>query len=93
MTAWRQRWPDVKLVYPTFFAFPAPVLRCTSERLAAAGIDAINLHHRILTGGSAEVAHRSGLKLFAWGLRRHRDIRRVSALGADAVFVDEVIGS
>jgi glycerophosphoryl diester phosphodiesterase len=90
MIAWRRRWPEVRLVYATFFAFPEPVLRRTSARLAVAGINAINLHQRIIGRNSAATVHAGGLKLFAWGLRRHADIARLAALGADAVFVDEV---
>ncbi len=90
MIAWRRRWPDLKLVYATLFGFPDPVLRRTTARLAAAGIDAINLHQRIIGRNSAATVHAGGLKLFAWGLRRHTDVARLAALGADAVFVDEI---
>lgn len=39
---------------------------------------------------SAATAHAGGLKLFAWGLRRHTDVARLAALGVDAVFMDEI---
>ncbi len=90
MIAWRRRWPELKLVYATLFAFPAPVLRRTTSRLALAGIDAINLHRRIIGRNSAATVHASGLKLFAWGLRRHGDVAALAAQGADGVFVDEI---
>jgi glycerophosphoryl diester phosphodiesterase len=90
MVEWRRRWPDVKLVYATMFGLPNALLRRTSLRVAGAGVDAVNLYHRLIVRGSAETAHDAGLKLFAWGLRRSEDIPRVVALGADAVFVDDI---
>jgi len=90
VAAWRQRWPEVKLVYPTFFAFPTPVLRRTARRLDGIGVDALNLHYRIIGRGSVAATHAAGLKLFAWGLRRRGDVRRVTALGVDGVFIDDL---
>lgn len=89
MAAWHRRWPEVHLVYATLFGLP-PLLRRVSERGAAAGIDALNVHHRLIVGASAPLAHAGGLRLFAWGLRRERHLERAARLGVDAVFVDDV---
>src|SRR5947209_6195539 len=48
MAAWRQRWPEVKLVYATMFGVPEALLRRTARGVSEAGVDAINLHHRLL---------------------------------------------
>ena len=91
MAVWRRRWPEVKLVYATMFAAPLPLLRHTAARVAAAGVDALNVHHRLLGKGSAATAHAAGLRLFAWGLKRPPHERRARALGVDAVFIDDVL--
>ncbi|MHB8574118.1 MAG: glycerophosphodiester phosphodiesterase [Dehalococcoidia bacterium] len=90
LTVWRERWPDVHLVYATMFGFPAPLLRRTVQNVAAAGVDALNLHHRLVARGTAPTVHAAGLKLFAWGLRGSAQLRRARKQGADAVFVDDL---
>ncbi|HZQ35801.1 MAG TPA: glycerophosphodiester phosphodiesterase family protein, partial [Dehalococcoidia bacterium] len=92
MAAWRRRWPEVHLVYATLLGLP-PLLRGVAERCSAAGIDALNVHHRLIVSASAPLAHASGLRLFAWGLRHERHLQRVARLGADAVFLDDVRAS
>jgi glycerophosphoryl diester phosphodiesterase len=90
VAAWRRRWPDVHIVYPTLFGFPNALLRRTAERVEAAGADALNLHHRLLTRSASGIVRASGLRCFAWGLRHKRDIRRATAFGVDAVYVDDL---
>lgn len=90
VAAWRRRWPDVHIVYPTLFGFPDALLRRTALRVAAAGADALNLHHRLLTRRTAAIVRATGLQCFAWGLRHERHVRRARALGMDAVYVDEL---
>ncbi|MGI8549356.1 MAG: glycerophosphodiester phosphodiesterase [Dehalococcoidia bacterium] len=92
MVLWRRRWPEVKLVYATMLGFPDLVLRRTARNCAAAGVDALNLHHRLISRSSAETVHATGLKLFAWGARLSKDAHRAAALGVDGVFVDDVTG-
>ena len=36
------------------------------------------------------MVHASGLKPFAWGLRRPKHLRHATTLGIDAVFVDDL---
>jgi glycerophosphoryl diester phosphodiesterase len=90
MAAWRQRWPDAKLVYATMLGVPGAMLRRTASHAAAAGVDALNLHHRLVGGGSAATVHAAGLRLFAWGLRDGRQAQRVTSTGADALFLGDV---
>lgn len=90
LARWRQRWPDLRLVYSTMFGFPDRVLRRTIAGATGAGVDALNLHHRLLRQRTPESVHAAGLKLFAWGLRKPAQLRRARALGVDAAFVDDV---
>lgn len=90
MARWQQRWPDVHTVYATFLGLPSALLRRTAARSAAAGIDALNLHQRLVGPHSAGIVHAAGLKLFAWGVRNERQRRRVQSLGVDGLFVDTV---
>lgn len=91
MLAWRQRWPEVRLVYATMFGVPEAVLRRTVRRAAEAGVDAINLHHRLVRARTAETVHAAGLKLFVWGLLSASESGRLARLGADAIFVDRLV--
>ncbi len=90
MAAWRRRWPELRLVYATMFGVPLLLFRRVAARCAAAGVDAVNLHHRLIHGATAQIAHDSGLRLFAWGLRHERQLLRAARLGVDAVFLDDV---
>jgi len=90
MAAWRRRWPEVHLIYGTMFGAPRPLLRRTADRAAAAGVDALNLHHVLVGHNSSTTVHAAGLRLFAWGVRDRGRVRRLAAIGADAVFVDDV---
>ncbi len=90
IAAWRRAWPQTNLVYPTMFALPGPLLRRTCRQARAAGVDVLNLHHRLLTATTARTVHAEGLQLFAWGARDARSERRAAALGVDGVFVDMV---
>ncbi|HEY7293971.1 MAG TPA: glycerophosphodiester phosphodiesterase [Dehalococcoidia bacterium] len=93
MAAWRRRWPEVRLVYATMFGFPPPLFRRVTARCAAAGIDAINLHHRLVGRATVQTAHAADLRLFAWGLRHEGHLPRMRTLGLDGVFIDEVRSS
>jgi hypothetical protein len=46
LAAWRRRWPQVRLVYPTLFLGSAHRSTALLDRLAAIDVDAVNvLHH------------------------------------------------
>jgi glycerophosphoryl diester phosphodiesterase len=90
MAAWRRRWPDVHLVYATMFALPETLLRRTAGAAARAGVDALNVHHRLVRGSSPATVHAAGLKLFAWGLRGRSHLQRLAGSGVDGLFLDDV---
>lgn len=91
MARWHERWPDINLVYASMFAVPESLLRRTARRAAKAGVNALNIHHRLLGRWSVETAHAEGVQLFAWGLHGRAHEQRAKRLGADAVFVDDVV--
>ena len=89
LIAWRRRWPSVHLVYPSIpFRFRA-ALRLV-DRLAAAGVDVLNVHHRFCRERLISYAHDRNVRLFAWGIHSSRPLRRVVRLGVDGVYCDNV---
>jgi glycerophosphoryl diester phosphodiesterase len=56
--------------------------------LAAAEIDALNLHHTEWTAGLVSLFHRFEVKAFAWDTQEVRHIRAVLVMGIDAVYCD-----
>ena len=58
--------------------------------LAAAGIDALNLHHTDWNGGLVALVHRFGIAAFAWDLQHEHQLRPALRMGMDAVYSDHV---
>lgn len=82
---------DVRLVHSPGFNGLAPAnfeRHCAD--LAAAGIDALNLHHSDWTLGTVTLAHRFGLRAFAWDTQEARHILAMLRHGIDAVYCDRV---
>jgi glycerophosphoryl diester phosphodiesterase len=90
LATWRERYPNVRLVYATMLAFPSAVLRRTTRRVEQAGVDALNVYHRFVGARTVATVHSSGLLLFAWGLRHPRQAGRLRAIGVDGLFVDNL---
>jgi len=90
MRFWRTRWPDVRLVVPSLVA---PRGRRGDEwlqRLAAQGIDAVNVFHLACSRDLVDRAHTHRLLVLAWGARRRGAIERALRRGVDGVFADDV---
>ena len=68
-------------------AIRVPLERHAFE-LAAAGIDAMNLHHTEWSAGLVSLFHRFEVKAFAWDTQEVRQLRAVLAMGIDAVYCD-----
>jgi hypothetical protein len=66
--------------------------RRRASDLRAAGVDALNLHHRNCTVGVTTATHEAGLLLFGWGARTGAAADRVLRNGADGVFCDDTAG-
>jgi glycerophosphoryl diester phosphodiesterase len=89
LAQWRQRWPDIRLVFPSLI-LPWRRPPALLDRLRDAGVDALNLHVRQVSPANAAACHERGLLLFAWGARDGSAPERALAAGADGVFADDV---
>lgn len=58
--------------------------------LAAAGVDAINLHHTEWNGGLVALVHRFGRIAFGWDMQFEHVLRPALRMGLDGVFSDHV---
>ena len=82
---------DVKLVHSPGFGGLAPAaFERHAADLAAAGIDALNLHHVDWTRGTVALTHRFGLRAFAWDTQEARHILAMLRAGIDGVYCDRV---
>ena len=61
-----------------------------AARLAAARIDAINLHQSDWTGGLTALFHRFGLACLGWDAQHERQLDRLFRIGIDGVYSDHV---
>jgi glycerophosphoryl diester phosphodiesterase len=58
--------------------------------LAAAGIDAVNLHRSEWSGGLTALFHRFGVLAFGWDCQHERQLDETLDHGVDAVYSDHV---
>jgi glycerophosphoryl diester phosphodiesterase len=58
--------------------------------LAAAGIDALNMHHLDWTGGLTTLCHRFGVLAFGWDAQSPRVLAELIDAGIDGVYSDHV---
>jgi glycerophosphoryl diester phosphodiesterase len=65
-----------------------PTLAAHAQRLAASGIDALNLPGKEWTRQLIAAAQAAGVLAFAWGVQRPPDLSRLVAAGADALYSD-----
>lgn len=91
MAAWRRRYPEVRLVFPTLLLRSSSVAR-RAAILRAAGIDVVNIFHRTCTSSRVAAVHDAGLLVFGWGARGGAAAGRVLRNGADGVFCDDTAG-
>jgi glycerophosphoryl diester phosphodiesterase len=57
--------------------------------LALAGADTLSLHHTLCSRAAVRVAHRLGAPVLAWTVNDPASVRRVEALGVDAIVSDD----
>lgn len=87
----RDELADVRLVHsPGRGGIAPPALERHVAELAAAGLDALNLHHSDWSLGTVTLVHRFGLGAFAWDTQEARHILAMLRHGIDAVFCDRV---
>lgn len=91
LAAWRRRWPEVHLVYPTIpLRFKAATRLL--DRLSAERVDVLNVHHRFCRPQLVAHAHERNVHMFAWGIRSHRPLQRAIRLQVDGIYCDDVAG-
>lgn len=87
----REELADVKLVHSPGFGGVVPsAFERHAADLAAAGIDALNLHHSDWTLGTVTLVHRFALRAFAWDAQEMRHLLAALRYGIDGVFSDRV---
>ncbi|MGH9247482.1 MAG: glycerophosphodiester phosphodiesterase [Acidimicrobiales bacterium] len=90
VAGWRSRFPDVRLVDSTRLRQIKEGPERRAARLAAAGIDALNLHYSDWTGGHTTLVHRFGVLAFGWDANHDRVLDELLDMGIDGVFSDHV---
>jgi len=81
---------DVKLVLSTKVSRFEGGSERRAATLAAAGIDAVNLHHTEWNGGLVALFHRFEVVTFAWDLQFEHHLRPALRMGLDGVYSDHV---
>ena len=87
---WRGLDADVRLVDSTRLRHMRDGPERRAAQLAAAGIDAVNLHHTDWTGGMTTLFHRFERYAFAWDAQHERVLLQLLTMGVDAVYSDHV---
>jgi glycerophosphoryl diester phosphodiesterase len=88
VAAWRDVFPDVKLVDSTRLRWMKDGPERRAAELERAGIDAVNLHHTDWTGGLTTLFHRFGILAFGWDAQHARVLDELLDIGIDAVYSD-----
>lgn len=88
--AWRARCEEVRLVDSTFLGYMSHGPEHRAAQLAAAGVDAVNLHHSEWTGGLTSLFHRFEVLCFGWDAQFGRTLDDLLDAGIDAVYSDHV---
>jgi len=90
VATWRALDPDIKLVDSTRLKRIKEGPERRAATLAAAGIDAVNMHASDWTGGLTTLFHRFERLCFGWDAQQDRVIRTLLSMGVDAVYSDHV---
>lgn len=90
VASWRALSPHVRLVHSTRLARLEGSPERHAARLQAAGIDAVNLHHRDWTGGLVALYHRFDRFALAWDAQFERVLAELLDAGIDGVYSDHV---
>ncbi|HWE57669.1 MAG TPA: glycerophosphodiester phosphodiesterase [Acidimicrobiales bacterium] len=90
MAAWRKVASECHLVESSNLAWMKEGLAARVSALAAAGIDALNLHRTQWTDQTRREVHAVGLKAFGWDAQAPADIDALLATGVDGLYSDHV---
>lgn len=88
VAAWRRLDPDVKLVDSTRLRRLKEGPERRAARLAAASVDAVNLHNTDWSGGLTTLFHRFEVRCFAWDCQFERVLDDMLDMGMDGVYSD-----
>jgi glycerophosphoryl diester phosphodiesterase len=87
---WRTRNDTVRLVDSTRLDRIKEGPERRAADLAAAGIDALNMHHLDWTGGLTTLCHRFGVLAFGWDAQSPRVLSELIDAGIDGIYSDHV---
>ncbi len=90
VASWRQLSPAVRLVDSTRLRKVREGVEKRASLLAAAGIDALNMHHSDWSPGLTTLVHRFGLHAFAWDCQFDRVVAKMLVVGIDGLYSDHV---
>lgn len=90
LAEWRQVYEGVHLVNSTRLRGMRQGPERRAAQLAAAGIDAVNLHHEEWTGGHVALFHRFQRLAFAWDAQHERVVTALVRMGLDGIYGDHV---
>ena len=79
---------DVNLVHSTRLSRLKLTPELHASKLAAAGIDAMNMHHTDWSGGLVVMFHRFEVHAFAWDLQFEHQLEPAIRMGMDGVYSD-----
>jgi glycerophosphoryl diester phosphodiesterase len=90
LSGWRERFEDVRLVNSAGLRAMNRGPERRAAQLAAAGVDAVNMHYTDWTGGLTTLFHRFGRLAFGWDAQHARMVRDLARIGIDGVYSDHV---
>lgn len=90
MAAWRRQAPECHLVESSNLAWMKEGLGARVSALAAAQMDALNMHRTQWTEEAVREVHAVGLRAFAWDAQDIDHIDALVALGVDGIYSDHV---
>jgi glycerophosphoryl diester phosphodiesterase len=90
VAAWREPYPDVRLVDSTRLVRMKQGPERRAAQLADAGIDAVNLHRSDWSGGLTTLFHRFDRMTLGWDCQLERHLDETLHAGIDAVYSDHV---
>ena len=90
VAGWRALSDDVRLVDSTRLRFMRQGPERRAAQLAAAGVDAVNMHQTDWTGGLTTLFHRFERFTFAWDAQYERVIAALVKMGIDGIHSDHV---
>jgi glycerophosphoryl diester phosphodiesterase len=90
MAAWPRVAPEAHLVESTNLAWMPEGLAARASALAAAGLQALNLHRSQWDEDTLREVRAAGLLAFGWDAQARDDIRKLVELGLDGVYSDHV---